>query len=143
MKRKWRILITGISMIIFFSAFITKQNQEFDLKASIKRGEEIYIAKCLTCHLENGEGIEGVNPPLAKADYLMADVKRSIQQTLYGAKVEMIVNGKTYNKPMKGINLTNEQASDVLNYIRNSRGNELQLHPMKWKQPGINELKIF
>jgi mono/diheme cytochrome c family protein len=124
MKRKWLILIPGISIIFLFSQFTIVQNQEFDLKASIKRGEEIYIAKCLTCHLENGEGIEGVNPPLAKADYLMADRKRSIQQTLYGAKGEMIVNGKTYNKPMKAINLTNEQASDVLNYIRNSWENE-------------------
>lgn len=124
MKSKWPILITGISIIFFFSQFTINYDQEFDLKASIKRGEDIYIAKCLTCHLENGEGVEGVNPPLAKADYLMADRKRSIQQTLYGVKGEMTVNGKIYNKPMRATKLTNEQASDVLNYVRNSWGNE-------------------
>jgi mono/diheme cytochrome c family protein len=118
------IFITAILAIMFFPQFAFKQNQEFDLKASIKRGKEVYIAQCLTCHMENGEGIEGLYPPFAKADYLMADRKRSIQQTLYGVSGEMIVNGKTYNTPMKGIDLTNEQASDVLNYIRNSWGNE-------------------
>ncbi len=118
------IFITGISAVIFFTQFAFKQKQEFDLKASIKRGKDVYIAQCLTCHMENGEGIEELYPPVAKADYLMADRKRSIQQTLYGATGEMRVNGKIYNTPMKGIDLTNEQASDVLNYIRNSWGNE-------------------
>ena len=118
------LFIIGISVSIFFPEFAFKQKQEFDLKASIKRGKEVYIDQCLTCHMENGEGLEGLYPPLAKADYLMADSVRSIKQTLYGATGEMIVNGKTYNKEMKGIDLTNEQASDVLNYIRNSWGNE-------------------
>jgi nitrite reductase (NO-forming) len=44
--------------------------------------------------MELGTGIENVYPPLAKADYLMADKKRSIQQVLYGASGEMKVNGK-------------------------------------------------
>ena len=124
MKYGQRIFIIGISAAIFFPEFALKQRQEFDLKASIKRGKEVYIAECLTCHMENGEGIEGLYPPLAKSDYLMADSVRSIKQTLYGAKGEMTVNGKIYNTEMKGIDLTNEQASDVLNYIRNSWGNE-------------------
>jgi nitrite reductase (NO-forming) len=124
MKYKRDIFITGVSALIFFTQLAFNQKQEFDLKASIKRGKEVYIAECLTCHMENGEGIEELYPPVAKADYLMADRKRSIQQTLYGATGEMKVNGKIYNTPMKGIGLTNEQASDVLNYIRNSWGNE-------------------
>lgn len=124
MKWKWDILIGGISTGILFTQFTFKQKQEFDLKASIKRGEEVHVAKCLKCHLANGEGIEALYPPLAKAGYLMEDRKRSIQQTLYGATGEMIVNGKPYNVRMKGIDLTNEQTSDVLNYIRNSWGNE-------------------
>jgi mono/diheme cytochrome c family protein len=98
--------------------------QGFDLKASIARGQEVYTTYCMSCHLPEGTGIEGVNPPLAKSDYLMADKKRSIQQVLYGATEEMKVNGKTYNTPMAGIDLTDEQASDVLNYIRNSWKNK-------------------
>jgi len=113
-----------MSIVILFTQFTFKQGKEFDLKASIKRGKEVYIAQCLSCHMENGEGIEGLYPPVAKADYLMADKKRSIQQVLYGATGEMKVNGKIYNVPMKGSDLSDEQASDVLNYIRNSWGNK-------------------
>ena len=74
--------------------------------------------------MEQGEGIESVFPPLAKSDYLMVDKKRSIQQILYGASGEIKVNGTTYNGDMPAINLTDEEVSDVLNYVRNSWENK-------------------
>ncbi|HEY0653599.1 MAG TPA: cytochrome c [Chryseosolibacter sp.] len=98
--------------------------QKFDLKASIARGKEVYTAQCLSCHQEQGEGIEDVFPPLAKSDYLMADKTRSIKQTLHGVSGEIKVNGKTYNGEMSGFDLSDEEVSDVLNYIRNSWGNK-------------------
>jgi len=112
------IVCSGIVFLSF------QEKPKFNLKESIERGKDIYITNCLTCHLDQGEGIEDVYPPLAKADYLMADKKRSIQQVLYGAKGEMKVNGKVYNTEMVGIDLTDQQASDVLNYIRNSFSNK-------------------
>ena len=74
--------------------------------------------------MEQGEGIEGVYPPLAKSDYLMKDKKRSIQQVLYGVNGEIKVNGKTYNAEMTGLDLTDEEVGNVLNYVRNSFGNK-------------------
>ena len=96
----------------------------FDLKASMERGKEVYATYCLSCHMEEGEGLEGVYPPVAKSDYMMADVKRSIQEILYGVTGEMKVNGIVYNTDMPGYDLSDEEASDVLNYIRNSWGNK-------------------
>jgi mono/diheme cytochrome c family protein len=112
------ILVTGVTTLLSF------QQKQFDLKTSMKRGQEIYINYCLSCHLDQGEGIEGVYPPLAKSDYLMADKKRSIDQVLNGVKGEIMVNGKMYNLEMPGFDLSNEEVSDVLNYIRNSWGNK-------------------
>jgi mono/diheme cytochrome c family protein len=109
--------ITTVSLMSF-------KTQKFDLKASIERGKEVYDVHCITCHMEKGEGVEGVFPPVAKADYLMADKNRSIMQILKGASGEMTVNGKTYNGEMPAVDLTDEQVSDVLNYVRNSWGNK-------------------
>ena len=112
-------------LVISISSFLSfQQKPKLNLAESIARGKDVYIAQCLTCHLEKGEGIEDVYPPLAKADYLMTDKKRSIEQVLYGARGEMKVNGKTYNAEMSTFDLTDQQASDVLNYIRNSFGNK-------------------
>jgi mono/diheme cytochrome c family protein len=122
MIRKIILFSCVVCFGVFFLSF--QEKPKFSLKESIERGKDIYITNCLTCHLDQGEGIEEVYPPLAKADYLMADKKRSIQQVLYGARGEIKVNGKVYNTEMVGIDLSDQQASDVLNYIRNSFGNK-------------------
>lgn len=118
-----RLILVLISLTCT-ATFLSFQQKQFDLKSSIKRGQEIYISYCLSCHLDQGEGIEGLYPPVAKSDYLMADKKRSIEQIIKGAKGEMTVNGKKYDLEMPGFDLSDEEVSDVLNYIRNSWGNK-------------------
>jgi nitrite reductase (NO-forming) len=55
---------------------------------------------------------------------MLANKKRAIQQTLYGANMEMTVNGKVYNGEMNGFDLTDDEMSDLMNYIFNSFGNK-------------------
>jgi len=121
-KRKILVALPLITTILILSSSFKKQT--FDLKASVERGKDLYTTYCMQCHMDSGQGLEGVNPPLAKSDYLMADKKRSIQQILKGAEGEMKVNGKTYNQPMQAIDLKDEEVSDILNYVRNSFGNK-------------------
>ena len=99
--------------------------QKFDLKESITRGKDVYTANCLSCHLEQGEGIENVYPPLAKSDYMMADKKRSINEVLHGLTGPIKVKGVAYDGVMTGFEMLGDQeVSDVLNYVRNSFGNK-------------------
>ncbi len=119
---KNRIFIILIGTGIFFFSFQKKPS--FDLKASITRGQEVYGIYCISCHMEKGEGLEGVYPPLAKSDYMMADKKRSIVQILKGVNGPMKVNGVTYEGEMAALQLSDREVSDVLNYVRNSFGNK-------------------
>ena len=121
MRTRFLTLTFSLSVISFFSF---SQKQEFDLQASIDRGKDIYITQCMSCHMENGEGIEDVYPPLAKSDYLMKDKQRSIDNVIHGLTGEIIVNGKKYNMDMTPFELSDQDVSDVLNYIRNSWGNK-------------------
>lgn len=101
--------------------------QDSTLEQSIKRGEEVYTANCITCHMQSGEGLEGAYPPLAKADFVAKDKtgKKSIGVVLNGLSGEITVNGKKYNMPMTPLNyLSDQQIADVLNYVRNSWGNK-------------------
>lgn len=115
-------LAAGLCLVLSLSSL--QKKPAFDLKASVTRGREVYVSYCISCHMDQGEGIDGVYPPLAKSDYLMADKNRAIKQVLYGATGEMTVNGKKYNTEMTGVDLNDQDASDVLNYIRNSFGNK-------------------
>lgn len=120
---KYKLVLSLIFLFITLTNF-TQKPAPFDLKASINRGKEVYTNYCVSCHMEKGEGLEDVYPPVAKSDYLMADKKRSIVQVLKGVTGEIKVNGKTYNGDMSGFDLTDQEVSDVLNYIRNSFGNK-------------------
>jgi nitrite reductase (NO-forming) len=116
------LVATGVAFVIVLSSF--QKKPAFDLKASMARGREVYVTYCLSCHMDQGEGIEGVYPPLAKADYLMADKNRAIRQILYGATGDITVNGKVYSADMSGVDLNNQEVSDLINYITNSFGNK-------------------
>ncbi len=91
---------------------------------SIEQGALVYEDFCVTCHLPNGNGVEKTFPPLAKSDYLMNNRVASIKAIKYGQKGTIEVNGVTYNNTMAPLGLTDEEISDVMNYITNSWGNK-------------------
>ena len=105
-------------------AFQQRAATEPELEESIKKGQEVYNSYCTSCHMSEGEGIPGAFPPLAQADYLMEDKERSIRAVMYGLEGEIVVNGTTYNSVMTPMGLSNEEVTHVMNYIRNSWGNE-------------------
>ncbi len=93
------------------------------LSEKIASGKNIYTKTCFACHQANGEGIANAFPPLAKSDYLNADVKRAISIVLHGKTGEITVNGKKYNSVMTKQTLTDDEIADVLTYVYNSWGN--------------------
>ena len=114
-------IILGFFAILSLSAF-----QDGEWAASIESGAEVYVEYCITCHMAEGEGVPGAFPPLAKADYLMADIERAIGIVKYGQQGEIVVNGVTYNNYMQEIGLEDEEVRDVMNYILNSWGNQYE-----------------
>jgi mono/diheme cytochrome c family protein len=94
-------------------------------KESIDRGKEVYSINCVSCHMENGEGVEGTFPPLVKSEFVSGDTRRLINIVLQGQAGEIVVNGKTYNMDMPAqSHLSDEEVADVLNYIKSSWGNK-------------------
>ncbi len=90
-------------------------------------GKAIYEGKgtCSVCHQLTGLGMAPTFPPLAKADYLLADKKRAVEQTLYGSKSPIVVNGSTYPGGLMTVPaLTDQEVVDVVNYVLNSWGNK-------------------
>jgi mono/diheme cytochrome c family protein len=121
MNKIWTICVI-VSGIAFTNSNIPDQ----EINESIKRGNEVYALYCQNCHMENGEGMPGINPPLAKADYLKKPTKTLINVILKGLSGEVMVNGEKYNVPMPSQEyLTDMQIADVLNYIKNNWGNKM------------------
>jgi nitrite reductase (NO-forming) len=86
-------------------------------------GKATYMRTCFACHQAEGQGIPNAFPPLAKSDYLNADLNRAIDIILHGKTGEITVNGVKYNSVMTKQDLTDEEVANVLTYIYNSWGN--------------------
>jgi nitrite reductase (NO-forming) len=90
----------------------------------IAAGKALYNGTCSVCHQPNGEGLPDVFPPLARADYMMADVERAIAVVLNGLSGKVTVNGKEYNSVMPPMSqLTNDEIANILTYSMNEWGN--------------------
>lgn len=89
----------------------------------IALGEKLFMQTCVACHQSNGKGIPKAFPPLAKSDFLNADVNRAISVVMHGKRGEITVNGETFNGVMPAQALSDQEISAVLTYVYNSWGN--------------------
>ena len=94
-------------------------------KAAMDRGRTVYEQNCQACHMDDGSGVPGMNPPLKKTQWVLGDKKRLIGIVMDGFNEEVTIEGETYSNPMPGLDyLSDQQISDVLTYVRNSFGNK-------------------
>ncbi|NJX14462.1 copper-containing nitrite reductase [Tamlana crocina] len=94
-----------------------------NLDEQMKFGKQIYMQTCFACHQAEGQGVPNAFPPLAKSDYLNADVNRAINAVVNGLTGEITVNGQKYNSVMTRQMLSSEEIANVLTYVYNSWDN--------------------
>lgn len=118
-------IVFSIAIVLVLALTLQSFNQDFDLKASVARGKTVFDSQCASCHMEDGNGLEGVFPTLVKSDYF-TDKNRLVKVVTTGLRGPIVVNGVNYDGEMPANVLTDEQVSDVLNYVRNSWGNKAE-----------------
>jgi nitrite reductase (NO-forming) len=94
------------------------------LGEQVQAGHALFAGTCSVCHQANGEGLPGVFPPLAKSDFLAADIKRAVGVVIRGLSGKVTVNGQEYNSVMPPMNqLNDDEIANILTYVTNSWGN--------------------
>lgn len=90
-------------------------------------GERLYKGNCASCHMDKGEGLAGLIPPLAGSDYLGRHLDQLPCIIRKGLQDTIVVNGKIYVEMMPANPALSEiQITNLLNYIGSSWGNQ---HP--------------
>jgi nitrite reductase (NO-forming) len=115
--------ISVLALLVIVLSLSSAFKQTFNLKESIERGKSIYTAQCSSCHMMEGEGIVGVFPALAKSPNL-ASKERLVKVILKGVRGQITVGDVTYNGEMTGFSLSDQEVSDLINFVRNSFGNK-------------------
>ncbi len=106
-----------------------------------KQGKTLYTRMCANCHQENGEGLKGLVPPLAKADYLSTHRSELSCVIKDGLKGNIVVNGVTYGtQEMLGIKgMTEFEITNIMNYIGTSWGNTEKLWTVDEVREGLKD----
>ena len=94
------------------------------LDEQIQAGKALFTGTCSTCHQGDGNGMEGVFPPLASSDWITKDPKGVPRVILHGLVGKVTVNGKEYNSNMPPMSqLTDDEVANISTYVLNSWGN--------------------
>ncbi|TMM57918.1 c-type cytochrome [Maribacter algarum] len=88
-------------------------------------GGKMYLQICAACHGANGEGIDGLAPPLMNSEHV-ADAQRLGLIILHGLQGPVSVNGQEYefNLAMPGLirneTISDKDIADVMAYVTNA-----------------------
>jgi glucose/arabinose dehydrogenase/cytochrome c5 len=93
-------------------------------QALADNGKAVYNTYCLSCHMEDGGGVPGMNPPLSHTDWVNGDKERLIKVVLNGLSDPIEINGETYSNVMAPhSDLSDKEIASVLTFVRNNFGN--------------------
>jgi len=97
--------------------------------ADLAEGKAVYAHNCIACHEADGSGAPRIYPPLPGNALLQSENPLStLRIVLDGAHTVTTARApNTGSMPAYGMQLSDQQAADVANYIRNSWGNSAPL----------------
>jgi len=113
------LILICIGMVLFNEYILNKNKMDVPkiISGNTYNGKKLYSLYCLTCHGENGAGINKMGPSLANPQYLKSITNRQIWiTTAYGRK------GTRMGPSLKGLSgarqLKKEDITDIVSYIR-------------------------
>lgn len=88
----------------------------------VPAGQAVYERVCLNCHQPDGRGLEGIYPSLADSRTVAGATDRLAAIIIFGLAGPLESGGHTFNNVMPPAGLTDQDAADVINYIRRNFG---------------------
>jgi len=94
-------------------------------RAALDRGRLVYVDQCSGCHMEGGEGIPGVFPPMKGNSGVHAHDTTSLARLVLEGARSAVTPQKPEGFAMPGFasKLTDGEIADLLTYVRASFGN--------------------
>ena len=106
--------------------------REFLVEDTRTRGAKLFYEICASCHGPNGNGIEGLAPPLMSSEHV-ANAQRLGLIILHGLEGPITVKGKQYdlNLAMPGLirndEITDDDIASIIAYVTNAFSDEPKL----------------
>ena len=108
---------------LFLLASCTTSAPQHHKNPQAAKGEALYLVSCAACHQANGQGLEGIAPPLAGTRWASESEERLARIVLHGLRGSITVADKEYNLEMPAMGFFDDQdIAAILTYIRAAWG---------------------
>jgi mono/diheme cytochrome c family protein len=84
-------------------------------------GRQVYLSHCVSCHQENGQGIQGAVASLVGNGAVLAAGPQDVIRVILGG---IEAKGTDAPMPAAGTEMTDQEVAEVTNYIRQAWGNK-------------------
>ncbi len=128
----FRLISIAVGIVLLTSVESAEQTPGPNSKAKpltpeqetrFKAGQDLYTATCGACHQPNGNGQEGLAPPLAGSEWAVGSEERLVRIALLGVRGPILVKGKQFEMDMPPLGvLEDEQIANILTYVRREWG---------------------
>jgi mono/diheme cytochrome c family protein len=82
------------------------------------QGRVLYERNCQSCHMESGQGLGKLIPPVANADFVVDNKDELACMIRRGIQGEITVNGIVYDGVMEGnLQLSDVEINNLVHYI--------------------------
>ncbi len=86
-------------------------------------GARLYVTTCSACHQLHGEGVGGVQPPLAGTPVAVGDPDELLRWVMFGIRPAALPKGPYAGVMPQFSYLSDEQLATLLTWVRASFGN--------------------
>lgn len=138
MKNRNKIILAALP-ILFFVGLLIGNLFVFRVK---EQGKVLYETHCSSCHMEQGQGLAQLIPPISKSDWIAQNNEKLACIIRYGQQGEVMVNGTLYNQPMPAnLKLTDIEIHNLINYIVRNFGNKSPKRSLEQVQQDLNNCR--
>ncbi len=118
-------IIAGILLLLFVLMISCQSDEQLEFKRYYTAGSVVYQTRCQNCHGANGEGLQGLMPPLTDPVFLKANKATLACSIKYGLKGKVTISKRPFDGQMPPNDLPPIEIANVLTYITNSFGNKM------------------
>ena len=97
------------------------------------QGKDLFLISCGACHQPNGQGQEGLAPPLVDSEWVLGSPQRLMRIVLHGLHGPINVKGKPFQLDMPALGVfDDDQIAGILTFTRREWG-----HTANPVEPGL------
>jgi len=117
-------VISGICLLLVVLVWSCQSDESIEFNRYYSSGISVYQTHCQNCHGANGEGLNGLIPPLTDSVVLKTYSIALPCIIKNGLKQQITVSGKLFDGEMPAVSLTPIEIAQVITYVTNSFGNK-------------------